>query len=146
MTICREYKKPNQEDFARATSIARENLLKFKGVVNGTLDVRSDHSGGESKVCSSAKHDEGKIRPSLVPTSLIRAVAKVREYGVEKYGDPDNWKSVESCRYIDACYRHWLRFIDDPEGKDEESGLPHIWHVACNIAFLCENFDRGKRR
>lgn len=94
---------------------------------------------------SSAKHDEGKVRPSLVPTSLIRAVAKVREYGVEKYGDPDNWKDVETSRYVDACYRHWLKFIDDPEGKDEESGLPHLWHVACNVAFLCDKMEGNKK-
>lgn len=23
-------------------------------------------------------------------------------------------------------------------GKDEDSGLPHLWHIACNVAFLLE--------
>lgn len=22
--------------------------------------------------------------------------------------------------------------------NDEDSGLPHLWHIACNVAFLCE--------
>jgi hypothetical protein len=32
----------------------------------------------------------------------------------------------------------FLAYLDDPAGVDEESGLPHLWHLACNIAFLCE--------
>lgn len=89
-----------------------------------------------------AKSDEGKSKLSLVPTDIIWAIAAIREYGNNKYpdGGPDNWKSVERERYIDACYRHWLRFVDDPTGVDKESGLPHLWHCACNIAFLCEQY------
>lgn len=95
----------------------------------------------------SIKADGGKIRPTLVPSSLIRAVATIREYGVQKYGDPENWRKVEPQRYRDALYRHLLAYIDDPEGKDEESGLPHLWHLACNAAFLIEleEKDEGKQ-
>ena len=82
------------------------------------------------------KADAGKLRPTLVFPSLIRAVAAVREYGVRKYGDPDNWRKVEPQRYRDAAYRHWLAYLDDPKGKDEESNLPHLWHLACNVMFL----------
>ena len=90
-----------------------------------------------------AKHDEGKMRPTLVPNGLIVAVAKVREYGCRKYHDPENWRTVEPQRYRDALYRHWLAYLDDPSGVDEESGLPHLWHLACNAAFLIE-FDIGQ--
>lgn len=85
-----------------------------------------------------AKADAGKYRPSLVPTSLIRAVAKVREYGCIKYHDPENWRNVEEQRYIDAAYRHFLAVVDDPKSVDQESGLPHLWHLATNVAFLIE--------
>ena len=85
-----------------------------------------------------AKHDEGKIRPTLVPSKLISAVASVREYGCRKYHDPENWRRVEPERYRDALYRHWLAYLDDPSSVDEESGLPHLWHLACNVAFLIE--------
>jgi len=84
-----------------------------------------------------AKSDVGKPRLSLVPTEAIRAIAAIREYGNAKYGDPDNWKQVERQRYIDALFRHLLAEIDDPGGVDAESGLPHVWHMACNAAFLC---------
>ena len=85
-----------------------------------------------------AKFDSGKPKLSLVPCEIIRAIAKVREFGVKKYKDPDNWKQVEAERYRDAMYRHLLLYIEDPSGIDEESGLPHLWHLACNVAFLCE--------
>ena len=85
-----------------------------------------------------AKADSGKLPLTLVPTEMIRAVAAIRRYGVNKYSEPDNWKRVELERYRDAAFRHFLAYLDDPTGVDEESGLPHLWHLACNIAFLCE--------
>jgi hypothetical protein len=85
----------------------------------------------------SAKADTGKVRPTLVPTSLMYAVAKVREYGCKKYKDPENWRKVEPQRYKDALYRHWLAYLSG-EKYDEESGLSHLWHLACNVAFLID--------
>lgn len=85
-----------------------------------------------------AKADAGKPRLSLVPRKIIWAIAKIREYGNKKYGDPENWRKVEVERYRDAAYRHFMRYLDDPTGLDEESGLPHLWHLACNVAFICE--------
>lgn len=92
-----------------------------------------------------AKADIGKPRPTLVPVSLIHAVTAVREYGTAKYHDPENWRTVEPQRYRDALYRHWLAYLEDPHGVDAESGLPHLCHVACNVAFLIEmeGIDRG---
>lgn len=84
-----------------------------------------------------AKADAGKPRPTLVPASLVNAVAAIREYGCQKYHDPENWRKVEPQRYRDALYRHWLAYLGGEE-KDEESGLPHLWHMACNLAFLIE--------
>lgn len=85
-----------------------------------------------------AKADRGKPQLHLVPTEIINCIARVREYGCEKYKDPENWKRVEKERYIDAMFRHLLAYVNDNNGKDEESGLPHLWHIACNVAFLCE--------
>ena len=97
------------------------------------------------KTDQSVKHDAGKIRPTLVPIRAIEAIAEVRGYGVEKYSDPDNWKKVEPERYRDALYRHWLLYLNEPNGLDKESGLPHLWHVLCNAAFLVD-LEWPKRR
>ena len=77
------------------------------------------------------KADNGKLRLTLVPTELIRAVATVRMYGIGKYpeGGPDNWKRVEPERYWDAMYRHLLACVDDPANVDTESA---------ELAFLTE--------
>ena len=83
-----------------------------------------------------AKFDGDKIRPTLVPIELIKAVAQVREYGCKKYGDPENWRYVEPKRYRDAAMRHMMHYIRNPIGVDLESRLPHLWHLACNVAFL----------
>lgn len=85
-----------------------------------------------------AKRDAGKPRLTLVPMQIIWDIAAVREFGTAKYHDPDNWKLVEVERYRDAAFRHFLKYLADPDGVDEESGLPHLWHLACNVAFLCE--------
>lgn len=85
-----------------------------------------------------SKFDKGKLKISLVPTQVIKDIAEVRMYGVDKYKDPNNWQLVEVERYRDALLRHTLEYIKDPYSIDEESGIPHYKHMACNIAFICE--------
>lgn len=84
------------------------------------------------------KADAGKLRLTLVPREIIRAIARVREHGTAKYIDPENWRRVSPERYRDAAFRHFLAYLDEPDGVDDESGLPHLWHLACNVAFLIE--------
>ena len=84
------------------------------------------------------KADAGKLQLTLVPREIIRAIARVRMFGVSKYHDPENWKRVEIQRYRDAAFRHFLAYLDNPQGVDLESGLSHLDHLACNVAFLCE--------
>lgn len=87
------------------------------------------------------KADAGKPRLTLVPQEILWAIAKVREYGCEKYGDPENWKKVDAQRYRDAMFRHFMAYLAGYHSKDPESGLPHLWHLACNVAFLVEMED-----
>lgn len=89
-----------------------------------------------------AKADAGKLPMNLVPTQINRDIAQVRQYGNEKYGDPDNWRKVEKIRYVAALERHLLAYKDylnrDDDGLDKESGIEHYKHMACNMAFICE--------
>ena len=85
-----------------------------------------------------AKADAGKLDLTLVPRQIIWDIAAVRDFGTEKYHDPDNWKTVEIERYRAAAFRHFLAYLDDPAGVDEESGIEHYKHCCCNLAFICE--------
>ena len=85
-----------------------------------------------------AKKDAGKLHLNLVPMELVEAVAVVRQYGNEKYpeGGADNWRRVEPDRYKDALFRHLVAYLREPYGVDPESNIPHLYHLACNVAFL----------
>lgn len=98
----------------------------------------------EWKFDQTAKADEGKLELTLVPTQIIEDIAEVRMYGNKKYGDPDNWKTVEIERFRNAMFRHFIAYLNDPHGVDEESGIPHWKHVVCNAAFISamETYDK----
>jgi hypothetical protein len=95
-----------------------------------------------------AKADAGKEQLTLVPRRIIHDICQIRMYGNKKYpdGGPDNWKRVSKERYRDAAFRHFLAYLDDPQGVDEESGFPHYWHLCCNLAFLCEFEDAEREK
>lgn len=86
------------------------------------------------------KDTAGKPKLSLVPPQIIFDIAEVREYGNAKYpsGGKNNWKNVDIDDYKDALLRHTMKYLQDPKSKDEESGIEHYKHMACNIAFICE--------
>lgn len=93
----------------------------------------------EEQYDQEAKKDAGKLRISLVPPEIIRAIARVRMFAVStKYKDPENWKRVVPARYKDALLRHILAWWEDEDSVDEESGLNHLDHAATNIAFLIQ--------
>lgn len=93
----------------------------------------------------STKKDAGKLRMELIPTSAMKSLGRVLTFGAKKYS-PNSWKKVEADRYIGALLRHIVRFMDDPLGKDDESGLYHIEHVLCNAAFLNDFVQNSPER
>ena len=91
------------------------------------------------------KADAGKPCLSLVPWQIAYDIAEVRKYGNDKYGDSESWKRVDRQRYIDALLRHILAFATNPESVDEESGIEHYKHAACNMAFLSAMMMEGNK-
>jgi hypothetical protein len=81
------------------------------------------------------KHDADKPRYDLLPPELLEGTSQVLTYGAAKYA-PRNWeKGMAWGRVFGALMRHmwaWWR----GQTTDPESGLPHLSHAACCIAFL----------
>lgn len=84
-----------------------------------------------------AKEDKGKLQMSIVPPEIITAIAETRRYGLQKYSDPLNWQRLDPSMLHEALLRHCVALWTDWTARDPESGLPHLWHLATNAAFLC---------
>jgi len=88
------------------------------------------------------KYDKQKIRMDLIPPSFLTSTAAVLTYGSIKYDD-NNWmKCPKWSRYYGALLRHLVAILGG-EVNDPESGLPHLWHLNCNAAFLTEFQEAG---
>lgn len=93
----------------------------------------------------SVKHDGGKRRLELIPTTAYEALGDVLTYGAKLYGD-NTWNRVDRHRYIGALLRHLCLYLDDPLGVDKESGLPHIDHVFTNAMFLTHKVHEERKK
>lgn len=80
---------------------------------------------------------------SLLPWDALAEVAKVYNYGAQKYS-PHNWeKGYPWSLSLDALYRHVAAFTTR-EDLDPESGLPHLAHAAFHILALLWFAKHGK--
>lgn len=84
----------------------------------------------------SAKFDGEKLRYELVPVEVEEELAKVLTYGAKKYS-ANSWQNVEpfNDRYYAALRRH-LAAWRMGEKVDPESGMNHLSHALCCVAFL----------
>lgn len=124
----------NTHTYDEDTSSLSGTATEFKFRKNS---VDEDKSTVLSKNIQCAKADKGKLPISLVPMFIIKCIAAIRKYGEEKYHAPNNWVLVDKQRYVDAMWRHLIAY-QEGEIYDKESGLPHLWHAACNMAFILE--------
>ena len=81
------------------------------------------------------KDDQGKIRLDLMPPELITAIGSVLTMGAAKYTDRNWEKGMKWGRVYAALQRHLLAWHSG-ETADPESGMSHLWHAGCCIAFL----------
>ncbi len=109
---------------------------------NAQLDLLDSAALGETfgplddLKLGATKYDGDKARMELLPLPAMEKVAEVMTFGAAKYAD-NGWKSLPNAegRYTGAMLRH-LAAIERGEKVDPESGLRHIYHVACNALFL----------
>ena len=87
-----------------------------------------------------SKNDSNKYEPTLIYTSLIRAIAVVRKYGAEKYGSTEDWRTTPPTNHFNAMQRHINAHLDG-EMRDRESGLLHLAHLASTVMFEIERLD-----
>lgn len=81
------------------------------------------------------KFDQDKLPMHLLPPELLEGVASVLGYGATKYTSR-NWElGMDWSRPFGALMRHmwaWWRGQD----VDDETGMSHLWHAGCCLAFL----------
>lgn len=81
------------------------------------------------------KHDQDKVQLNLIDPLIFDELGKVLTYGAKKYYK-ENWRlPMEHSRYYAAALRHLCAYWGG-NNVDPESGLPHLSHALCNIAFL----------
>jgi len=81
------------------------------------------------------KFDKEKPMMELIDPSFLVILADVLTYGANKY-EPHNWrKGIEASRLYGALIRHLNAFWDG-EDIDQESGMHHLGHAACELMFL----------
>jgi hypothetical protein len=92
------------------------------------------------------KQTFGKTRLDLIHPEAIEGIGLALTDGCKKYGD-NNWRlGLKYSEVYGAAQRHLQKFwsvaISD---IDKDSGLPHLYHAICNIAFLL-TYEENKER
>lgn len=107
-----------------------------KKVERSSKDAPTRASLDYKKRIIGKKDDSLKLRFDLIPPIFLKAVATILSFGARKYG-PNNWQTLDNFeeRYTGALMRH-LNAWRSGERTDPESGHSHLWHIACNVAFL----------
>jgi Domain of unknown function (DUF5664) len=86
--------------------------------------------------------DEGKVQlQHILAMPGLDQVALVGEYGFRKYGDRWNYrKGMPWSKLLGSCSRHLAAFIRG-QNLDNESGLPHLAHLAYDCLMLLEYME-----
>ena len=94
------------------------------------------------------KYDDGKPLAGdmimIFPHALM-GVAKCIEWGSHKYPQTDNYIRLKNGykRYMNGIMRHLLKMMLGQE-YDDETKLPHIYHVCWNALAICEHWFKNK--
>lgn len=84
---------------------------------------------------AAVKHDGTKPPMHLIDSEFLEDLARVLDFGRQKYG-ASNWrKGMEWSRLYSAAMRHMVAW-NRGENLDHESGQSHLIHAACTLMFL----------
>ena len=101
-------------------------------------DYKQDIANGKG-----TKNDNDKVRLDLIEPEFVEGLGKVLTMGAKKYSD-NNWQNnLETKRIFGAMFRHLIAYRKG-EKIDPESGLSHLYHIACNAMFL-DWYDRKEK-
>ena len=81
------------------------------------------------------KHDGEKIPLALLPFESLEEIAKVLDFGSQKYSDWNWTKGFKWSRLYSSTLRHLFAHMRG-ENKDPETGLSHLAHAGANVLFL----------
>lgn len=91
-----------------------------------------------------SKEKKGKWNPLLIYTVFLKLVSAVREFGVKKYGAPEDWRTTNRHEHVAAALRHIYEYQDGIK-QDKESGLHPLAHASTNLMFILEAEDANNR-
>lgn len=148
-----EDKKYEETQQTQTEQPHRETLEETRKWIEEQEKQYKDNAQPQDTTDYTIKYDQNKPKLSQFPREAMEAVAEVMEYGARKYGS-GTWSRVEAQRYVDAAARHLYAMQDiDENGRecinlskiDEESGLEHLYHLACNVVYAVAIYRRTKR-
>lgn len=116
---------------------------RFPSEYNAHLELSTD----DIDVEVFSKHDTNKTNLAILGdvSKALDKVARVMQYGANKYSRK-NWSKVDDKeRYVSASYRHLMQGYQQEEAIDKESGLPHLAHAICSLLFLLELEERESK-
>lgn len=87
--------------------------------------------------------DSDKPRVDLLPPDALIEVAKVLGFGAKKYGDHNWLLGMSWLKLYGSTLRHLFKWCLGHD-RDEESGLPHLAHAACDVLMLLTYTLRNK--
>lgn len=105
-----------------------------------------------AKLAGGYKADESKTRLELIPPEFIFAVGSVLTFGASKYADRNWEKGMKWSRPFGAAMRHLWAWWGGrgPTTRnfllgdlDAETGMSHLWHAGCCLAFLIAYEERA---
>ena len=99
--------------------------MKGKQNFDGTIDG----AGYKTRM------DSGKPSLGMIPPSFTIGVAEVLTHGAQKYSTGNWMRGMSFSDIADAIESHLSKWKLGQE-LDDDSGLPHLHHAACGLAFL----------